>query len=1233
MAGLKTFPQKPYFDDYSADKDYLRVLFRPGYAVQTREVNQLQTILQSQISRMGDYFFENGARVVRGECSVNNKTTWVSFAQNLSRTGSSYIRRTITSPNGAKAIIIAVVNSTQTDKDTIYILPTSASTSGSAFPGSGNYVIEHDDGSTESIVAGGSGIASTFSVDLGIYYFSGQFVLVQPQYYILNKYAPLDNRSSISMGFLVSHHVVTHDNDTSLLDNSTGTTNYSAPGAHRYKIGLTLTHKPTDATQNNYVEIARIIGGELTDKSIVDEYTKFQNILAERTFDESGDYVIDDFVLDVKEHLNNGTNRGQFLHEDGGDESKLVYALDAGRAYVRGYKVETTYNTYLTANKARTTQSNGNVILSFIYDSMIRVTGTSMFTIGGKVNLMNGASVIGSAIVRDVRFVSNGVVDLDLVNINMVGQTFGLSSITNVTQPISGATGSVSYYSYDATSSSLVYELPFGYVANFNGGLIYYKTEFNVTATGNSVSLSSPDVFGESQSDYVIQYTDASGSVVTQPTTVTRSSGNTVVTLGLPSTPVSFVKIVAGLIRGNATYRAKNLTTVTETISVSGNLQLAHTDGYKLVSVLHNGVSDITSSFKLDGGQRDTIYDYAKLQAVGGIPTTGTLSVTYSYFEHTAGDFFCKNSYGIPYSEIPSYQSSSGKNYFMGSVIDFRRSIKSDGGFDYTPGFASIFQKNSELICSYTTYLPRIDKIVVNKFGKFQVISGAPSSNPETPKDAEDALTLYTVLVNPYTFSSSDIKSNATKNRRYTMQDIGKLETRLETVEYYSALSLLEKRTMDQEFVGKFNTGFLVDNFKSQSVADAYDPELAVSYDLIAGEIRPQTPFRFVPLVRTNGTNTVVRDNLIMLNYVEVPYIQQNLCSEFQTINSFNVYEWNGSLTLSPSMDLWFTDEYLPDAFTDGGTFTVASNSASWETLAPSSIGGIVAGDVNTSESTQTQKNLTDIKEISSAPIPFMRSVLITVTGEGILPYSRLHFYFDDVLVDAHVRPIGGNYGDAVFATWNAQFTAEFLIPSEGFMRFRCGDKVLRVSDAKIGELPHTSAMAVFSAMGTLNKKQRNFVTTRTLYKHTTTQNFITPALPVVITVNANTNGSNTGYGPGTSDVVFPTYDKNTDTLTTSHGGLVEDTSNMNSLDALLLLNDNYSHVSVEGPVSTAADFVMDWSYGQDGDISTVPVITDGEGGVWSWYNNGGDELSSMSSTDDTVSYIGSWDSSGGGSD
>ncbi|MBM3202278.1 DUF4815 domain-containing protein, partial [Candidatus Woesearchaeota archaeon] len=66
------FNTSPYYDDFDASKGFLRVLFKPGYALQARELTQLQTVLQDQISKIGDHIFKDGSRIVGGSISVRN---------------------------------------------------------------------------------------------------------------------------------------------------------------------------------------------------------------------------------------------------------------------------------------------------------------------------------------------------------------------------------------------------------------------------------------------------------------------------------------------------------------------------------------------------------------------------------------------------------------------------------------------------------------------------------------------------------------------------------------------------------------------------------------------------------------------------------------------------------------------------------------------------------------------------------------------------------------------------------------------------------------------------------------------------------------------------------------------------------------------------------------------------------------------------------------------------------
>ena len=60
----------PYYDDYLDEKKFLKMLFKPGYALQARELTQAQTILQKQISRFANHIFKDGSPVVDGQLGV-----------------------------------------------------------------------------------------------------------------------------------------------------------------------------------------------------------------------------------------------------------------------------------------------------------------------------------------------------------------------------------------------------------------------------------------------------------------------------------------------------------------------------------------------------------------------------------------------------------------------------------------------------------------------------------------------------------------------------------------------------------------------------------------------------------------------------------------------------------------------------------------------------------------------------------------------------------------------------------------------------------------------------------------------------------------------------------------------------------------------------------------------------------------------------------------------------------
>ena len=61
----------PYFDDFDSANDYHKVLFKPGYPIQARELTTLQSILQDQIEKFGQHFFKEGAKVIPGNTGYN----------------------------------------------------------------------------------------------------------------------------------------------------------------------------------------------------------------------------------------------------------------------------------------------------------------------------------------------------------------------------------------------------------------------------------------------------------------------------------------------------------------------------------------------------------------------------------------------------------------------------------------------------------------------------------------------------------------------------------------------------------------------------------------------------------------------------------------------------------------------------------------------------------------------------------------------------------------------------------------------------------------------------------------------------------------------------------------------------------------------------------------------------------------------------------------------------------
>ena len=110
---------------------------------------------------------------------------------------------------------------------------------------------------------------------------------------------------------------------------------------------------------------------------------------------------------------------------------------------------------------------------------------------------------------------------------------------------------------------------------------------------------------------------------------------------------------------------------------------------------------------------------------------------------------------------------------------------------------------NLEFTFSFTQtqYLDRIDALFLDKKGQFIIKEGNSSLNPTRPDLISDAVPLYYMYVPAFTQNSKDVRITPVDNRRYTMRDIGKLEKRIERLEYYTLLSVLEQHILNMQII------------------------------------------------------------------------------------------------------------------------------------------------------------------------------------------------------------------------------------------------------------------------------------------------------------------------------------------------------------------------------------------------------------------------------------------------
>ena len=373
----------PYFDDFDKNKNFYRVLFKPGSPVQARELSTLQSILQNQIEQFGTHFFKEGSKVIPGNLSYDNNFTCVQVEDAflgipVSLYTSQLIGLRITGArSGVTSTIKKIVSKEYSDRGnlTFYIkyeksgedFATEKFEDGESLSASkdivyGASVIAANEPFANTLAFGATATGSAMSIGEGVYFIRGTFAQVQSETIVLEQY---NNTPSYRIGFDVQEDFISADEDPSLNDNASGFTNFAAPGADRLQINISLMKKNLDDTNDqNFIEIARVQQGELQTFVNETQYNLINDSLAARTYDESGDYYVRPFEVFAKESLNDQIgNKGIYTSEQKTNQGNIpsddliVMQISPGKAYVKGYAIEKISTGFIDVPKPRSTKT------------------------------------------------------------------------------------------------------------------------------------------------------------------------------------------------------------------------------------------------------------------------------------------------------------------------------------------------------------------------------------------------------------------------------------------------------------------------------------------------------------------------------------------------------------------------------------------------------------------------------------------------------------------------------------------------------------------------------------------------------------------------------------------------------------------------------------------------------------------------------------------------------------
>ena len=533
-----------------------------------------------------------------------------------------------------------------------------------------------------------------------------------------------------------------------------------------------------------------------------------------------------------------------------------------------------------------------------------------------------------------------------------------------------------------------------------------------------------------------------------------------------------------------------NINPNTHINGLSGPFGLGYGDIYQLSAVYQSSSfavaastanTNVTAYYTLDNGQRDYAYEHGTITPDTGYVPTGRLLAVFDNFTHDTSQgvgYTSVNSYPvdddatsnttITTGDIPIFTSPTTKNvYKLRDCIDFRP-IKTantslnpiDVGTYQVPTFGlRIPESGSDFDADLIYYKGRVSKVYINNRGVFGINDGVPAQagnqRAETPPTKPDTLEIAELTIPAYPSLPSEVKIKLLKNKRFTMRDVAKMNERLERLEYFTALSFLEKQAtdtteLDADGLDRFKNGILVDPFTGWAVASTSNDGKDCSIDKknkLLTCLQDNANTVGLRYSTTTSTTTINSGNKVMLPYTEVeaPGLKQAYASKQLRLAEELNFVWTGELSVMPFTDNFFDTVNDPTKAVvyndDNGADNWRALQNAWNTevaplnqkwLGGTQQTGIVAGTDQTTQvgnfnvttalqqttqvaynqlasGNQSTSSTQDVKfdrVVQVEAALWMRQREFVIQARGLKNNSRVYAFFDGVNVTANCYQI-----------------------------------------------------------------------------------------------------------------------------------------------------------------------------------------------------------------------------------